>query len=47
MFVKAGGKIPYGKVVEAMDVARGAGVERIGIISERMEGGAPTGGAGQ
>ena len=36
MFVKAGGKIPYGKVVEAMDVARGAGVERIGIISESM-----------
>jgi biopolymer transport protein ExbD/biopolymer transport protein TolR len=49
MFVKAGGKIPYGKVVEAMDIARGSGVERIGIISETMEGGAPapTGGAGQ
>jgi len=39
MFVKAGGKIPYGKVVEAMDIARGSGVERIGIISETMEGG--------
>src|SRR4030095_3591303 len=39
IFVKAGGKIPYGKVVEAMDIARGAGVERIGIISESMEGG--------
>ena len=36
MFVRAAGKIPYGKVVEAMDVARGAGVERIGIISEKM-----------
>ena len=53
MFVKAGGKIPYGKVVEAMDIARGAGVERIGIISESMDSGAPapppppTGGAGQ
>lgn len=49
MFVKAGGKVPYGKVVEAMDIARGSGVERIGIISESMEGGAPapTGGAGQ
>jgi len=34
--VKASGKVPYGKVVEAMDVARGAGVERIGIISEKM-----------
>ena len=53
IFVKAGGKIPYGKVVEAMDIARGAGVERIGIISESMDSGAPapppppTGGAGQ
>jgi biopolymer transport protein TolR len=48
MFVKAGGKIPYGKVVEAMDIARGSGVERIGIISETMEGAPPpTGGAGQ
>jgi biopolymer transport protein TolR len=48
MFVKASGKIAYGKVVEAMDIARGAGVERIGIISETMEGGgtapAPAGG---
>jgi biopolymer transport protein ExbD len=34
MFVKASGNVPYGKVVEAMDVAKGAGVERIGIISE-------------
>jgi biopolymer transport protein ExbD len=36
MFVRAAGAIPYGKVVEAMDVAKGAGVERIGIISEKM-----------
>jgi biopolymer transport protein TolR len=37
MFVKASGKVLYGKVVEAMDVARGAGVERIGIMTEKME----------
>jgi len=36
IFVRAAGKIPYGKVVEAMDIARGAGVERIGIISQKM-----------
>jgi biopolymer transport protein ExbD len=36
MFVKASGTVPYGDVVEAMDIARGAGVERIGIISEQM-----------
>ena len=49
MFVRADGKIPYGKVVEAMDVAKGAGVERIGIISEKMieqAGGVAEGGAG-
>jgi biopolymer transport protein TolR len=36
MFVKASGTVLYGRVVDAMDIARGAGVERIGIISERM-----------
>jgi biopolymer transport protein TolR len=36
VFVRASGKVPYGKVVQAMDIARGAGVERIGIISEKM-----------
>jgi biopolymer transport protein TolR len=36
MFVRATGDVPYGQVVRAMDVARGAGVERIGIISESM-----------
>jgi biopolymer transport protein TolR len=41
MFVKASGKVLYGKVVEAMDVAKAAGVERIGIISESMAGEAP------
>jgi biopolymer transport protein TolR len=48
MFVRASGKIPYGKVVEAMDIAKGAGVERIGIISQKMieeAGGTPEGGA--
>jgi biopolymer transport protein TolR len=36
MFIKASGTVPYGKVVQAMDIARGSGVERIGIISEQM-----------
>lgn len=47
IFVRADGKVPYGKVVQAMDVARGAGVERIGIISESMEGNAPPAAQGQ
>jgi biopolymer transport protein ExbD len=36
MFVRASGEISYGRVVKAMDIARGAGVERIGIISQKM-----------
>jgi biopolymer transport protein TolR len=49
IFVRASGKVPYGKVVEAMDIAKGAGVERIGIVSEKMiedAGGAPASGGG-
>jgi biopolymer transport protein ExbD len=36
IFVKAAGAVEYGKVIQAMDIAKGAGVERIGIISEKM-----------
>jgi biopolymer transport protein TolR len=36
IFVRALGTVPYGKVVQAMDIAKGAGVERIGIISDKM-----------
>jgi biopolymer transport protein TolR len=34
LFVRASGAVRYGSVVEAMDVARGAGVARMGIVSE-------------
>jgi biopolymer transport protein TolR len=34
LFVKVSGTVPYGRVVDAMDVARGAGAERMGLISE-------------
>lgn len=34
LFVKGAVKSRYGKVVEAMDIARGAGVTRVGIISD-------------
>jgi biopolymer transport protein ExbD len=36
IFVRAIGTVPYGRVVQAMDIAKGAGVERIGIISDKM-----------
>jgi biopolymer transport protein TolR len=46
IFVRATGTVPYGRVVQAMDIAKGAGVERIGIISDKMieEAGGVTGG---
>ena len=36
IFVRASGQVVYGKVVAAMDAAKAAGVERIGIISEKL-----------
>jgi biopolymer transport protein ExbD len=35
LFVRASGVVPYGSVVEAMDVARGAGVARMGIVTDQ------------
>jgi biopolymer transport protein ExbD len=34
--VMGAGALRYGEVVEVIDVAKGAGVERIGIITEGM-----------
>jgi biopolymer transport protein TolR len=34
LFVRGDGEATYGRIVDALDVARGAGVERIGIMSE-------------
>lgn len=45
LFVRGDFKARYGKVVGAMDIARGAGVERIGIITD-TGGGAPGAGGG-
>jgi biopolymer transport protein ExbD len=33
VFVRAAGEVAYGRVVEAVDAARGAGAERIGLVS--------------
>ena len=35
LFVRASGAVRYGSVVEAMDVARGAGVARMGIVTDQ------------
>jgi len=36
LYVKADGTLPYGRVVAAIDAAKGAGVERVGIITAGM-----------
>jgi len=35
VFVRASGRVRYGRVVAAMDTARGAGADRIGILGPR------------
>ena len=36
LYVMGDGRLPYGRIVEAIDIARGAGVDRVGIVTERM-----------
>jgi biopolymer transport protein TolR len=37
IFIRAYAKLPYGRIVELMDIAKGAGVDDIGIIPEYIE----------
>ena len=36
MFIMAAGNLRYGEIVEVIDSAKAAGVERVGIVTERM-----------
>jgi biopolymer transport protein ExbD len=38
MFVMGAGSLRYGEIVQVIDAARGAGVTRVGIVTERMRG---------
>jgi biopolymer transport protein ExbD len=38
IFVRAEGLMTYGRIVDALDVARGAGFERIGMLPDSQEG---------
>ncbi|OFV91891.1 MAG: hypothetical protein A3G76_09060 [Acidobacteria bacterium RIFCSPLOWO2_12_FULL_65_11] len=37
MFIIGAASLPYGKIVEVIDAAKGAGVEKVGIITEAMQ----------
>ena len=43
MFILGAPTLPYGNVVMAIDAARGAGVDKVGIVTEGMRGGAGRG----
>jgi biopolymer transport protein ExbD len=36
LFVMGDGQLPYGRIVEAIDAAKGAGVDKVGIVTESM-----------
>jgi biopolymer transport protein ExbD len=36
IYVAAAGSLPYGAIIDVMDAAKGAGVERMGVITEGM-----------
>ena len=46
MFIIGAGTLRYGDIVNVIDAAKGAGVEKVGIVTEgmRQAAGAPTGG---
>src|SRR4029450_4535119 len=35
-FVVGDGSLPYGRIVEAIDAAKGAGVDKVGVVTESM-----------
>jgi biopolymer transport protein ExbD len=41
MFIAGAGTLRYGEIIQVIDAAKGAGVEKVGIVTERMR----TGGA--
>jgi biopolymer transport protein ExbD len=38
MFIMAAGSLRYGDIVHVIDSAKGAGVDRVGIVTDRMRG---------
>ena len=36
MFIAGAGTLTYGEIIEVIDAAKGAGVEKVGIVTEGM-----------
>ena len=45
MFISGDGALRYGDIINVIDAAKGAGVEKVGIVTEGMRKGASTGAA--
>ena len=50
MFIAGDGSLRYGEIVTVIDAAKGAGIEKVGIVTDEMRkgassGGTPTGGS--
>ena len=43
MFIAGAGTLRYGDIIEVIDAAKGAGVEKVGIVTERMRAGGRSG----
>jgi len=43
MFIMGAGSLRYGEIVEVIDAAKGAGVEKVGIVTDGMKRGASQG----
>ena len=43
MFIIGAPTLPYGNIVQVIDAARGAGVDKVGIVTEGMRGGGNAG----
>jgi biopolymer transport protein ExbD len=43
MFISADGTLRYGDIINVIDAAKGAGVEKVGIVTEGMRKGAGAG----
>ena len=45
MFIIGAAKLPYSAIIEVIDAAKGAGVEKVGIVTEGMQRAAGAGGS--
>jgi len=43
MFIAGAGTLRYGEIIAVIDAAKGAGIDKVGIVTEKMRGGGTSG----